>query len=185
MKKTLGVVAAAAMAALPMASVLAVDNLTFTDNLAITIDSVCTLTRQTSGHAAGTDAGSWSGDTLSKTITAGQAYADLGSSSFNVQCNNDKGYKVTLDAEGLEATGVTNGITYITTAAAPTNAKSEWGVKIGTTYITDGEVVKTSSTATANAGDDFSVTYSVSAKDGQAAGSYEGHVTYTLAQLNA
>ena len=182
MKKTLGVVAAATLAAMPVMGVFAVDN-QFTDNISITIDEVCTLTRAASAHASGTDSGSWSttGDTLSKTLTAGTAALDLGSSTFHVNCNHTSGYKVTMDAEGL-ASGTDN-IPYIQTAAAPTVSTSEWAVKVGSNYILDNGVVDTTTAPLANAGKDFTVIYGVAIKDGQAAGTYAGTVTYTLATL--
>ena len=114
MKKTLGVVAAAALAAAPAVAVFAANpTLSHTDTINLTVNDSCTLGTIAEGGAyTGTDAtththgsytnaqdgstdlGTWSGDTLSIAMQPGATSADIGSTTFTVRCNASAGYEL-------------------------------------------------------------------------------------------
>ena len=193
MKKALIAGAASAvLAAMPVAGVFAVGNgETITDNFQVTIERTCAMTRKSSAeHTDGYDDTEWttSGttDTMNiNTITSGAVYS-LGSSTFNVICNGTNGYNVkSVITNFTNAAG--DEIALGNTAlgdTAPTTA-SVWTVHNGTSLITNNgaTVVKSKNSATTNAGDDFTMTYKLGLKDGQASGTYTANIAYTLYDL--
>ncbi len=159
MKKTLGVVAAAAMAATPMFGVLAegpVDVTSHTDNISVNIGAVCTLGGVTEGVTTGVNAtthangdgspalGAWdksdaSGtNTLSGTMIPGSADADFGSSTFTIKCNNAKGYTLSAIGDGTENHTTqlydsTSEKSIATADGTPAKTSSAWAFKFEST----------------------------------------------------
>ena len=131
MKKIAIVGASAVLAALPVVGVFA-DTTTHTDVLELNISQVCTLGTLTNGVANSDDAtshangtGSWSNDTLSASVSVGQAYANLGTTTFTVRCNDATGYDLTAIAGTASVNGATAGnLTNTTTSSyvIPTGA---------------------------------------------------------------
>ena len=175
--------ASAVLAAMPVAASFALSTGPLTDSLQLTIEDTCEFIRSTSTpHAAGADGGAWSGDTLSKTVVAGNTYADLGSSTFHVTCNNTAGFSVTMAAEDLETTDGDT-IPYAAGAVSTTSSTYSASKDNNTSYLTNNDIVANASQPTAAAGIDFTVTYGAGIKDGQAAGQYSGDIVYTFAKL--
>ena len=175
--------ASAVLAAMPMAGVFALSTGPYTDTLTLTIEDTCEFVRTTSGaHASGADGGSWSSDTLSKTVVAGNTYAELGTSSFHVTCNNTDGYTVTMAAEDLE--NADNDTIPYAAAAVTTDSSTYSASKDGnTTYLANNGIVSEANQPTASAGVNFTITYGAGIKDGQAAGEYTGDIVYTFTAL--
>lgn len=192
MKKALIAGAASALlAAMPAVGVFAVGaNGTITDNFSVTVNRSCTMIRKSTAHGDGYNDTAWNptGTTSDLmnigTVTSGAVYS-LGSSSFNVVCNGHNGYQVdaaittfTNNANPADTFGLANA--EITTA--PTTA-SAWTIYNGTSYITTDGTVKNLGTPTQNAGQDFTMTYNLGLKNGQASGTYSANVVYTLYDL--
>ena len=173
MKKTLGVVAAAALAAMPMMGAIAADNIELEDQLTITVSDNCAFTRET-----GT--GSYSA-----TMAPNELNPSVGSSTYKVVCNNSKGYSVGAVFTGLngDQTPTASKIEY--SATTPTAGAGKW-----TASITNGNIAASAGVlmsndgATAAAGDTETVTYKVGTTDNQAQGSYTGKATYTFVQAS-
>lgn len=221
MKKALIAGAASTvLAAMPVVGVFAADLRTHTDEINISISPVCTLSTVDAGAATATDAtthnpteanssfaGVWSSDTLNATMAAGTEKT-LGTTTFTVRCNNQKGY--TLSANTGTAAGTlvsttnstdvintTNGSTY----AAGTSGTSYWrfqvaseatGITVAQAYANANAIPTTSTTiatAAANSGNlqdgqQITVTYSAGIDNFQATGTYNGSVVYTLATVD-
>ena len=183
MKKTLIAGAASvALAAMPVVGVFA-DSLT--DTLSIEIQDNCALTYRSTAHTDGT--GEWEGNILSAELSAGSSDIALGSSAFNVICNNQAGWHVTAVASPLTAqTTSTNRA--ITNASANTDSSVYHftPAKVDTTDNTytvgsaDAGNMVTMSAATDTSGKDFNVSYTVTIGATQAADTYQGTVEYTL-----
>lgn len=175
-------VAALAMAAVPFAGVFAAD---LTDTLSIEVQDNCALTYRNPAHTDGT--GAWSGNTLSAQLAAGTTLTTLGSSSFNVICNNQAGWHVTAVASELADTGTT-GNRAIPNATPNTDGSVYHFTpsKVDTTDNTftvgsaDAGNMVTMSAATDTTGKDFNVAYTAVIGATQAAGTYQGTVQYTL-----
>lgn len=203
MKKTLIAGAASvALAALPMAGVFATDPISvetgqsLTDSFTVTIQHSCTMSRK-SGAAHG--AGTWNpsgtdSDTLALgSITSGARYS-MGSSTFNVKCNGTNGYTVTAVVDNFDGPRAVDNINAINTAIPEQPTTSAWtavstyaptaGNPAYVTATTGGDTVMARNAATANAGDDFTMTYTLGLKDGQASGTYNASITYTLTDMN-
>lgn len=201
MKKTLIAGAASiALAAMPVVGVFAdtsvEDGGTLTDNFSFSIGHECSFSRvftdseTSNGHPAGTwNPTNTNSDKISIDGTAGNAYS-LGSSKFNVICNGASGYKVTAYVTNL-TTGddtIEAGDTAIT-AGTFDGTNSSWTATNGSVYATKttdqgGTIVASSDEPTPNAGQSFTMTYAVALADGQASGTYEGAVQYTLTDMN-
>lgn len=184
MKKLIIGVASLALAVVPAVGAFA----DFTDTINVTINESCTLSRKayTSGavtnnpsHKNGTG-GTWSTtagtDTLSTTMSNGTVYGSLGYSQFEVVCNRVGGYKVTVATTALTATGasIPNNNTYSASV-------SGWSPVSGSTKLTNGSTVNTTTSPTASTV--FEVSYGVGVSATQAAGSYSGTATYSLTGL--
>ncbi len=177
----LGVVGGLGVAALPLS--------TYADGTPKSNDVGITLTLddelQISADKSTTDKVDLSGD------------SHTGDATITVTTNNTKGYN--LGIKGSAATNAT-ALTSTTnandtiaaaagTVAAPAafdTAKSEWGYRLATweadkfAGVTgNNDVIKTTSVPTTSTGDATVVTFGVSIADGQAAGTYEGQVTFT------
>lgn len=119
MKKLAIAGASVALAAMPVVGVFAAPTLTHTDTLRLTLSQVCTLGTVTAGaandgtdsttHTAGSPVGTWGAgegegattagnvnhrDTLSATVAAGNTYANLGSTTLTVRCNDNSGFEI-------------------------------------------------------------------------------------------
>lgn len=161
------------------------------DTVSVTVSASCTLARENyasggvtnnQSHKNGAD-GAWSttaGDnTLNTTRTNGTVTTSLGTSQFKVVCNNNAGYKVTVGTTSLSVSGgsqtpIPNNTTYSATV-------SGWSPIVETVKKVNNDTVKTESTTTA--GTIFEVGYGVGISATQAAGTYTGTATYTLATL--
>lgn len=186
MKKTLIAGAASlAVAAMPVAGVFAA-GMTQTDNLEVVITKNCAI--DTVSHADG--AATWEDGTLSKAIVAGNYEASFGSTEFTIICNNKDGWKVTAVADANLTTGSDN--LPLLFSAISNASESGYTVTTSTSDATvsntgimasASQIVAQSSTPTVSAGAKFTSSYAVAVADGQAAGTYEGSVTYTLAEL--
>ncbi len=185
MKKTLGVVAAAALAATPVMGVLAADTLTpITDTVTVTIDSACSL--------------SGTGATPTETMTNNQLKSDFAGSELTIKCNDVSGWHLTAVGAGDDTTNKTamnatkNG-TDIATGTATSGATSNWAFKVAGDKAVEGykSFMAIPSTATdvasdtdgsiGQAGTTITSTYQVWISDTQQADTYTGKVTYTLA----
>lgn len=208
MKKALIAGAASiALAAMPVVGVFADDpisvghNGSLTDNFEVTIERSCSMSRKSGAeHTAGTGADSaskaWNtpyalSDTLSLgAVTAGAIYS-LGSSTFTVICNGTSGYQVNAVATNFAGPSSEDNINATDSAisAVPTGS-SVWTAvsSVDNTFVTstdneNPDVVASSDDPTDNDGEDFTMTYTLGLKDGQASGSYTGSVAYTLVDL--
>ena len=185
MKKSLSVgIATLALATMPAFSAFANE----VDTVNVTVSPSCTLARQAyssggvtnnTSHKNGTD-GTWSTtsgeNSLSTTRSNGTVTTALGTSQFKVVCNNAAGYKVTV-----ATTALTTGSLSIPANTTYSASISGWSPLTGTTKIANGGTVQTESTTTA--GSTFEVGYGVGISTTQAAGTYSGTATYTLATL--
>lgn len=120
-----------------------------------------------------------------------------GDATVTVKTNNTKGYNLGIkgsaatNATALTSTTNANDVIAaaagtISNPAALDTTKSEWGYRLATwetgkfAGVTGkNDVIKTTSAPTTSAGDATVVTFGVSIADGQAAGTYEGQVTFT------
>ena len=186
MKKSLvvGTAVSLALAGVPVLGAFASE----TDTVTVTVSASCTFARQAyssggvtnnTSHKNGTD-GTWSttagNNTLSATRSNGTVTTALGTSQFKVICNNSAGYKVTV-----ATTALTSGSLSIPSNTTYSASVSGWSPLVGTTKQANGATVKTESTTTS--GTTFEVGYGVGISTTQAAGTYSGTATYTLATL--
>ena len=195
MKKKLIAAGAAslAVAAMPVVGVFAVgNNGTITDTISTTVAETCSFTRQATKHGTGTwtpsAATSDSTDTMTaSTITIGSEQS-LGTSNFNVICNDHDGYQVTMSTPNLVLpTGQTQNHTWAYVGTAPeTPTASYWRVDTtGDNAVlapTGSDPVVVSQKASSEDSKDFTITYSAYAIAEQDAGTYSADVTYTFAQ---
>ena len=194
--------ASAVLAAMPVAASFAVGTIygsPIKDTLTITSSEVCTLSRNTTAHPDGATApegSSWNDDEsagagdadqiFTATIEAGQNYANIAQSTFDVTCNNaDDGYKVTVAVTDFNAStfkygnsgdaGLTDSYWNLTSSA-----KSNTGTPIA---ISNGDQVWTAASGTAVTSDSFTITYNVYTDILLATGDYTATATYTLANI--
>lgn len=165
MKKALLVGAASvALAAMPLAVSFAADPPALTDNLTVNIGQACTFDRT-----------SQSG--LSGEIELGSVNNNFGSSTFSATCNNATGYDV--NAEFTSLTGPGQAITY--SDENPQAGGGTWTATVnGTNIPATGGTLMTADGVASN--QTATVTYKVSVRSNQAAGTYTGQARYTLNQ---
>ena len=182
MKKLAIAGSAVALAAMPVVGVFAAD---LTDTLSIEVQDNCALTYRSTAHTDGT--GAWSGNTLSAELAAGSSDIALGSSAFNVICNNQAGWHVTAVASSLTAqTTASNRAITNASANADGSVYHFTPAKVDTTDSTftvgsaDAGNLVTMSAATDTSGKDFNVSYTTTIGATQAADTYQGTVEYTL-----
>ena len=142
------------------------------DNLSVTVDEICTFTRNSGG----------SGATISKTMTAGALNANFGSNTFKAVCNGGKGYSVTAVFSALSGS-VSGSIAY--SATTPTAGSGTWTATVSSSNIaaSGGKLMDTAGPDT-SAGTSATVTYKVSTQSDIAQGTYTGTAKYTLTQKN-
>ena len=189
MKKALIAGAASlAVAAMPVVGVMAAGQ-TQTDTITVSLSQSCEFSAAT--HADGSSSiGSWTGDTLSGTLTNGSTTDDYGSTTMTVVCNNQAGWQVTVAAASLQG-GVSKQSIAPNASYSATQTGYAWVVSQtpdnGLTIpegkqASNGQVASLAST-TDTAGKSFTVTYGVGISETQAADTYTGDVVYTLATL--
>lgn len=193
--------ASAVLAAMPVLGVFAVAHgETITDTIDLEIENTCAMTISSTGRSADTSViadGAWgSADTdgnatFTGTVVAGQTYASFASTDFQIICNDNDGYQVTVATTGFTASGVTEG-TYpwaYNAGGLATGDVSSWTIastgngQTLTANSGDKNIVATRSNALTTSGETFAVTYSAKTKNNQPAGEYEATATYTFAQL--
>lgn len=199
MKKSIIAASAAslALAAMPIVGAFAVgDGGSIIDTIQTTVAETCNFTRQTTKHGS---AGAWTTDTTdgskeiltAATITIGSEQT-LGSSKFNVVCNDHDGYQVTMSTPNLAlpSTQTQNHTwAYLGGASAPASPSASYW-RVGTTgdgavlAPESGNPVVVSQKASSEDSKDFEVTYFAYAIATQDAGTYSADVTYTFAQKN-
>ena len=140
------------------------------DNLSVTVDEICTFTRNSGG----------SGATISNTMTAGALNASFGSNTFKAVCNAGSGYSVAAVFTALSGS-VSGSIAY--SATTPTAGSGTWTATVSGSNIaaSGGKLMNTSAPDT-SAGTSATVTYKVSTQSDIAQGTYTGTATYTLTQ---
>ncbi len=199
-------VAALGLAVVPFAGVFAATPLTatMTDNLNITVEPTCLFTQSKNAGTTGWEADG--GNTYTKTLGINQVIDEVGTTNMRVICNDAKGYTVTAteitDLTGPETVtaGTYSKIPFASAAvAAGTSSWSAYRSNSSIDGTSDGKsfyIAKTgenntilSSTKTTNstidsdgkvAGDTVDIKYGVGTSASQAAGTYTGHITYTL-----
>lgn len=174
---------AVALAAMPVVGVFADDVTSQVDTLDITINATCTMDTVTHAPSSGT----WTGDTLAKSVVAGANNSNIGSTSFKIICNNQTGWNVSATATALTGKTTTSQNIPLGTPAANTAAwnyvssTETTGVTAGVTgSTTSATKVAYAGDTTGNDGDEFVVTYNVSTDNALSAQVYEGTITYTL-----
>ncbi len=189
MKKLAIAASSVALAAMPVVGVFAVDDIDVVDTIKVTVDSSCTFRTSSDGTLDGayTAHGS-NGQTVTPSVSGGTNVH-----TFNVFCNNNKGYTVTATAQAL------SNIDSATPAIADTFAykadlsglttTSGWHAQfapvtegVSVTQLPDagtGTII-TRSGSTATAGDAWTATYTAKIGSETKAGNYEGTITYNL-----
>lgn len=192
MKKSIIAAGAAsvALAAMPIVSTFAVgNNGTLTDTIGATIGETCSFVRQSTKHTTGDwtpadNTDSSTPDVLSPQTIQIATVSTIGSSNFNVVCNDTDGYQVTVNAANLTLpTGVTQSHPWNYVAAAPeTPTVSYWNLEsTGDNVNLANNIVSTK--ASSEDSKDFTITYKAYAISTQDAGTYSADVVYTFAQL--
>lgn len=194
MKKTLilGAVSAA-LAALPVVACFA----EVVDIVSVTVNPSCTIARLAYGsdgtgeegshkNGTGTIAGTWgsANSTLTVTMSNGTTTptnAPLGTSRFNVTCNDPDGYRVSVTTTDLTVDGTDLTIPASTTYSATT---SGWGVIYnGAIYASTEGTTLVNAAGVTTGGTAYEVGYGVGISSNQAAGTYTGTATYTVAGI--
>ena len=194
MKKALiAGVTSAVLAALPVAMSFAAT----TDEVtaSVKVNTSCTIARlaygsggvgEGSSHKNGTGSvsGTWgtSNSTLTATVSNGFATpvdTPLGKSNFNVTCNDPDGYTLKVATSNLTAGG---------DLVIPANANysasvSGWGVIYNGSVYANTEGVTLVSVQSSTNGTAYEVGYGVGISGSQAAGTYTGTATYTVAGI--
>ena len=189
MKKLAILGASAALATMPVVGVFAVGhNGTIQDTISATVAETCTFTRQDTKHGSGTwtpsAATSDSTDTMTAAVITIGSEQTLGTTNFNVVCNDHDGYQVTVATNSLALpSGQTQNHEWNYVNTAPeTPTASYW--RIGSTG--DNVALATNVVSTKDSSEDskdFTITYYAYAIATQDAGTYSADVTYTFAQL--
>lgn len=185
--KSLGMgISAAALAAMPLLGVNAATN-TQTDTVSVNVVAACSMT------VSGSNVGQ-AGD-----LQPGSKKEDIVGSTMNISCNNAAGWKLTaVGGDGKTASTTMTGTgTPIPTGTAIDGSTSNWAFKVaGSTNVTigadytggtfkaiPGEAKQIAGATKTVSGETVTITYGVSISKLQAAGTYTGKVTYTLAGL--
>lgn len=200
MKKSIIAAGAAsvALAAMPILGAFAGQ----TDTIVVEIEGSCTVDLKASGHAAGVVSGdasaaatSWTGNTLSGTMTNGTYSEDYGASTLVVNCNNNSGFDVSATATALSAATLVDPTTTlpltIPVGATIDGTVSDWSYKVtlptGSALTNNAAAWQAASSssiveaATPISAGEFTVTYGTSIDDVQPADTYTGTITYGIA----
>ena len=184
MKKLAIASASLALAAMPVVGVFATaDDSSFTDNITVTVDGGCTMGQESSGETTPTDR------TFVTAITNGTAETLTASGggaapSLSVVCNTQSATAFHITANPANSGSlVATGVGSIAPGTAESGDTSAFMYKItGSSWVAvptgATEVVSTTASSTPYT---FNPAYRVYVSLGQAAGSYTGSITYTLA----
>ncbi|MBQ3293402.1 hypothetical protein IJG93_03855 [Candidatus Saccharibacteria bacterium] len=198
MKKSIIAAGAAsvALAAMPILGAFAIENTT--DNITAVIDDGCTITDSVQNK------------TVSMVVAPGSVATSTAAPSISVVCNNNdwdiqaQGTSNTYEQAGFAATdlvarnGAEGSYTYehIATGGATSGSTSNWAFKVVSLSDTTNAAIATGYDAwnsipafattivegSAAATETVTTQYQVFAAVGQAAGSYNGQVTYTVVE---
>lgn len=205
MKKLAIVGASVALAAMPVIGVFAADDIDVQDTIKVTVSPSCTFRASGTGTLDGiyTATGA-NGDTVNPS-TSGDSGTNV--HTFNVFCNNNKGYTVTATAQDLTNIdnanpAISDKFVYLADLSGLTTT-SGWHATIETitsgitaTQLPDsategasagtatGPIITRSNSTTATAGDAWKATYTAKIGSETKAGNYQGTITYNLAATN-
>lgn len=148
---------------------LASTPISISDQLEVVVEDACTLTR-TSGSG-----------NYTATMLPSELNNNFATSTYHVFCNDADGFKI--DAAFTSLAGPGEDITY--SAENPTADSGTWTASVTTDGITtnipaENGTLMTNPGITAPDGQSATITYKVSTKNNQAAGTYTGTATYTL-----
>lgn len=201
MKKLAIAGASLALAAMPVVGVFAVDDLDVVDTIKVTVQPSCTFRASGTGTLDGTYTDSGVNGASVTPKTSGEQGTNV--HTFNVFCNNNKGYTVSASAQDLTnidsaSPAIEDTFAYKASLSQTAGAAGEWhaqfaGVTAGvsatqlpdsTSGTASGTIItKTGSTVTA--GDAWTATYTALIGTDTKAGNYQGTITYTLAATPA
>ena len=191
MKKSMIAVGAAsvALAAMPVVGVFA----SHTDTVQVEIETACTVSLKTGGHAAGAVgavATTWNSNTLSGSMKNGTYSENYGSTTLSVTCNDDAGFNVSATPTALTAGTVEDGSGHKLTIPVGSNIDGEhsaWSFKVTSVDASLGNNATAWQTGTSSSivdandpvsGGEFTVTYGASIDSTQPADTYTGTITY-------
>ena len=192
MKKIAIAASSVALAAMPVVGVFALstDDLEVVDTIKVTVDSSCTFRASGDGTLDGTyTAHGSNGQTVTPSVSGGTNVH-----TFNVFCNNNKGYTVTANAQALSnIDGATpaiadtfaykNDLSGLTTTSgwhAQFNASTDGVTAAQLPDAGTGTIITRSDSTTATAGDVWTATYTAKIGSETKAGNYQGTITYNL-----
>ena len=193
MKKLAIVGASAALAAMPVLGVFAVETDTVKDSISITVKESCNL-----------EVAEGKGKTINEEMNVGTVRTDLEGSEFTVACNTGESWTLSAKGSGSEAANALNAQGEnedIASSIAPaSNLKadsetSDWGfkadaastaAKIESGFDTWHQIPSADTPVAKGTAIDgtekVKITYGVAIGNQQKADTYTGQVTYTLAQ---
>lgn len=192
--------ASVALAAMPIMGVFATDDTDVMDTIKVTVEPSCTFRAQNSGTLDGTyTATGANGADVTPSISGGTNVH-----TFNVFCNNNKGYTVSAVAQDLanidsatpaiedkfvykaDLSGLTTTSGWHAAFAASTSGLSAAQLPDSATTgegagTASGTIMTRTNSTTATAGDAWTATYTAKIGSETKAGNYQGTITYTLA----
>lgn len=200
MKKIAIAGASLALAAMPVVGVFAADDTDVQDTIRVTVNSSCTFRASGTGTLDGTyTANGANGQTVNPS-TSGEGVTNV--HTFNVFCNNNKGYTVTATAHDLTNAdsadpAITDVFAYKADLSGLTTT-SGWHAQFAnaTSGVTPnqlgdsaegtatGTIITRSNSTTQTAGDAWTATYTAKIGSETKAGNYEGTITYNLLATN-
>lgn len=200
MKKLAIAGASLALAAMPVVGVFAADDVDVMDTIKVTVSPSCTFRASGTGTLDATyTATGVNGETVNPS-TSGDSGTNV--HTFNVFCNNNKGYTVSATAQDLAnidnaSPAITDVFTYKADLSGLTTA-SGWHAQftnvtsgVTATQLPDsnqgtstGTIITRANSTTATAGDSWTATYTAKIGSETKAGNYQGTITYNLAATN-
>lgn len=202
MKKLAIAASSVALAAMPVVGVFAVDDLDVVDTIKVTVEPSCTFRASGTGTLDGTYTDSGVNGASVTPKTSGDQGTNV--HTFNVFCNNNKGYTVSATAQDLAnidnaSPAIADTFAYKASLSQTAGATGEWhaqfaGVTTGvtpsqlpdsTSGTASGTIITRTNSSTAAAGDAWTATYTALIGTDTKAGNYQGTITYTLAATPA
>ena len=161
----LGVGVLASLELFEMFTLSSVKAASVTKNVTVTVAAACQFTQSTPSHTL-----TMSANQLNTTLT----------NTLTVVCNNRTGFTTTGTFNSITGTGAS--INYSTTT--PNAGDGTWTAYSSSksANIASGGVVLSSNTWTTDVGTQTTMTYKISTRNNQAAGTYTTTVTYTTTQ---
>ena len=196
MKKLAIVASSVALAAMPVVGVFAADDLDVVDTIKVTVQPSCTFRASGTGTLDGTYTASGANGATVNPSTSGESGTNV--HTFNVFCNNNKGYTVTATAQDLanidnaspaiedvfaykaDLSGLTTTSGWHATIAATTSGLTAGQLPDSNQGTATGTVITRSNSTTATAGDAWTATYTAKIGSETKAGNYQGTITYNL-----